>query len=171
MENIGISRRVDELGRVVVPKEMRNLLRIKPGDCLEAYLDNEKIILVKQELISKSFDVISPILESYSKILDVDILITSMDKIVKSNGKNLKELENKKINNYIYQCIVGRKKELQNNKTLFLENINYIINPIVINGDAIGSIIYIKQKDKITEFDELNVKVIENLFHNSLEVY
>ena len=53
MQTTGIVRRVDELGRIVVPKEIRNNLRIKKGDCLEFFLEDGKIILTKHDVFDK----------------------------------------------------------------------------------------------------------------------
>ena len=170
MENIGIIRRVDDLGRIVIPKEMRKILRIKSGDCLEAFFDNEKIVLLKHDLIGKHFNIIGPILNSYADVLNIDILITDTDKIISAFGKNNNEFENAKIDKYIYQCILNRKKVVECNKILLSKKSNYIIKPIIINGDAIGSVIFIKEKDTIKEIDSINIDILVNIFTNSLEV-
>ena len=51
MEASGIVRRVDDLGRIVIPKEIRSNLRIKSGECLEIYTVDDKIFLKKQDMI------------------------------------------------------------------------------------------------------------------------
>lgn len=170
MENIGIVRRVDDLGRVVIPKEMRNALRIKNGDCLEAFLENEKIILVKKDVMGDRFNIFNPVLNSLSNILNINILITDTDKVLSVYGKDLKDFLNKKIDNMIYNYIINRNKTIGNDKQLFLSNTNYIISPIIINGDAIGSIIFVRTDKKINSLDEFCMNFIENLFLCNLEV-
>lgn len=49
MKSTGIVRKVDELGRVVIPIELRRTLGIDEKDALEIYVDNEKIVLKKYE--------------------------------------------------------------------------------------------------------------------------
>lgn len=45
MKDTGISRRIDDLGRIVIPKEVRNTLHIRDGDALEMYIDDGKLVL------------------------------------------------------------------------------------------------------------------------------
>jgi transcriptional pleiotropic regulator of transition state genes len=49
MKSTGITRRVDELGRIVLPKELRNTFKINQADAMEIYVDDDKIILVKKQ--------------------------------------------------------------------------------------------------------------------------
>ena len=170
MNNIGIKRRVDELGRIVIPKEIRTYLGIKPGDWVDAYLDNEKIFLVKHDSISKNHGILNTVLNTYSKLLNIDILITNTNKIIEVYGKRYNAFKNKKITNYIYQTIENRKKVVEESKKLFSNNSNYIICPIIVNGDAVGSIIFIREEENINEIDKMSISVIENLFINNLEV-
>jgi len=170
MENIGMIRRIDNLGRLVIPKEIRNVLGIRSGDCIEIYTNNEKIILKKHNQFERIFYIINPILVSISKILNLDILITDTDKVLKSYGKNNSLFLNKKIDNFVYDNIVSRKIVIEQNKKLFIDNINYIINPLIANGDALGSIIFLKTENKITKNDEIAMKIIDNIFVNNLEL-
>ena len=64
MEASGIVRRVDDLGRIVIPKEIRSNLRIKSGECLEIYTVDDKIFLKKQDMISKYTDYFEKMLEA-----------------------------------------------------------------------------------------------------------
>ena len=56
MKSTGVVRRIDDLGRIVIPKEIRRTLRIKEGDNLEVFVDNEDIVLKKYSMMNKIND-------------------------------------------------------------------------------------------------------------------
>ncbi|MDD6879062.1 MAG: AbrB/MazE/SpoVT family DNA-binding domain-containing protein [bacterium] len=169
MSNTGIIRRVDELGRLVIPKEVRNSLRIKSGDCLEVFLDNDTILIRKKDLISKTYKSIENIINIIAKICSVDIILTDLDKVLFKNGKIFTINDETKISKYIYNEISERKDIIKNNTIEFDNNLCFLLKPLIINGDAIGSIILLK-KEKINDTDIINAEIINNLLINYLEV-
>ena len=56
MQTAGIIRRVDDLGRIVIPKEIRNKLKIKKCECLEIFIDKNKINLDKYNIFNSELD-------------------------------------------------------------------------------------------------------------------
>lgn len=170
MNTNGISRRVDELGRIVIPKEFRKNLRIKSGDCLEIYTTNGEIVLKKQDIVADSITSLNKTLGIISKTINNDILITDTDKFLVSFGSEKYEaLINKEISEELYSSLEKRTKLTSlNSKIPEFENTNYIINPIIVNGDTIGSIILIGA-DELTP-DQNIIDVINNLFINHIEI-
>ena len=90
MSTTGIIRRIDELGRIVIPKEIRKNLRIKNGDNLEILVDGENIILKKYSHIDNLESIASMYAESFYQVLKYNIIVTDTDKIVAVGG-NLKK--------------------------------------------------------------------------------
>ena len=113
MEASGIVRRVDDLGRIVIPKEIRSNLRIKSGECLEIYTVDDKIFLKKQDMISKYTDYFEKMLEAFSKTLKINILLTDTDKVIFGLGEGSSIYLNKELDNTIYNII----SEYINNQT------------------------------------------------------
>ena len=87
MKEIGIVRRIDELGRIVIPKDLRKQLGIQEGDLLEMNFENEKIVIEKfedttvQDIVSSlwdcvadrpDFDKVSPLLSALEEVLRED---------------------------------------------------------------------------------------------------
>ena len=87
MKEIGIVRRIDELGRIVIPKDLRKQLGIQEGDLLEMNFENEKIVIEKfedttvQDIVSSlwdcvadrpDFDKVSPLLSALEEVLKED---------------------------------------------------------------------------------------------------
>ena len=69
MKTTGIIRRIDDLGRVVIPKELRKTLRIKNGESLEIFVDNEDIILKKYSPMESIEEAASRYVDSFNKVL------------------------------------------------------------------------------------------------------
>ena len=167
METI-LTRRVDELGRIVIPKEIRSKLKIKRGDCLCIFLDDEKIVFKKQNIVKDSLSSIKNIIKVLSKIDSIIILITDLDKVIYSNTEEIKT--NEIIDESITKHIVFAKRRIINDELIFNKKRNCLIEPIIINGDVIGSTIIINN-NKISESNELFSKIINNLLINNLEVW
>ena len=81
MKNTGIVRRVDELGRIVLPKEVRSKMRIRAEDPMEIYVDNDKVILKKFSPIEEMTE-ISFMLTGIYKTLKCPILVCDLEKVV-----------------------------------------------------------------------------------------
>ena len=137
MEASGIVRRVDDLGRIVIPKEIRSNLRIKSGECLEIYTVDDKIFLKKQDMISKYTDYFEKMLEAFSKTLKINILLTDTDKVIFSLGEGSSIYLNKELDNTIYNIILERDQKKLDNVQFFGDKSNILIQPLVVGGDVI----------------------------------
>lgn len=171
MENIGLVRRIDELGRIVIPKEIRKTLKVRAGDCLEIFLDKDRLVLIKQDLLERNLNSIDSILKIFYNILNVDILLTDIDKVVQIYTKTRINLLGTSISKNIYEMIIKRQAKIEENKNILdQEKVNYLFQPIVVNGDVIGSLIFIKKDSSISEKEKISAEIIKNLFINNLEI-
>lgn len=94
MKATGIVRRIDDLGRVVIPKEIRRTLRIREGDPLEIFTDREgEIILKKYSPIGELGTLAKLYAESLSQTLGCTVCITDMDQVVSASGAGKKDLQ------------------------------------------------------------------------------
>ncbi len=84
MKETGVVRRLDELGRVVIPKEIRKRLKIKNGDMVDIYTDNEYIILQKYHPLNQDILPIKGILEALSKEYEIDFILFDDTRIIYS---------------------------------------------------------------------------------------
>ena len=76
MKTTGVIRRIDELGRIVIPKEIRKSLRIKNGESLEVYLDGDSIILKKFSQIESLESISVDYVEAFNQIIKHNIIVT-----------------------------------------------------------------------------------------------
>lgn len=89
MKDTGIVRRIDELGRIVIPKEIRKNLRINTGDNVEIYMDeNNKIILKKFSSLFGMEEELFNIAKVINEFSGATIIVTDIDKTIVSYGKD-----------------------------------------------------------------------------------
>ena len=170
MRATGIVRRIDELGRVVIPKEIRKTLRIREGDPLEIYTEKDELLLKKYSPIvnfeGEAKSLASAIYESTERvcfITDNDTLITT------SNNNKYKDLIGKTISEELSKIIKERKSLIitlnDGGKLIPLvkgENLDFsgqIVVPILTDGDVIGSVIALAKKDGLP-MDVSEVKLV-----------
>lgn len=171
MKATGIVRRIDDLGRVVIPKEIRRTLRIREGDPLEIFTDKEGgVILKKYSPISELNQFAGEFTESAYNILGSGALVTDTDQVVAVSGGSKKDYMEKKISPEVEKIIHEKKaytafgeENVSPITALNEEEINYtsqIIIPIVSQGDAIGSVIFFSRSND-RELGESDIKAAE----------
>ena len=170
MKATGIVRRIDDLGRVVIPKEIRRTLRIREGDPLEIFTDREGgVILKKYSPIGELTDFSKEYAESLQQAIGHIILISDKDAFISVSGGSKKEYVERKVSQELEKIIEERKAILitEQNKTIPLhsdeESGKYtiqVISPIIAEGDAIGAVI-ILSKEPGEKLGELELKLSE----------
>ena len=167
MKATGIVRRIDDLGRVVVPKEIRRTLRIREGDPLEIFTDREgEIILKKYSPIGELGQFAKQYADSLNQITGHIIAITDKDMFIAASGPTKKDLLTKSISHELEEVINEREnilagKEDKNYVRITNEDDEFtyqVINPIISEGDAIGAVI-ILTKDAKVKFGDLEIKL------------
>ena len=170
MKATGIVRRIDDLGRVVIPKEIRRTLRIREGDPLEIFTDREGgVILKKYSPIGELTDFSKEYAESLQQAIGHIVLISDKDTFVSASGAPKKDYLERKISTELESIMDGRKATLivENGKTIPLHNdeengvyASQVIAPIIAEGDAIGAVL-ILSKTADEKFGELELKLAE----------
>ncbi len=151
MKATGIVRRIDDLGRVVVPKEIRRTLRIREGDPLEIFTDREgEIILKKYSPIGELGLFAKQYAESLAQTLGSMVCISDRDSIIAATGGAKKDYLGKNISKSLEQLIqnresvqatFGERKYIQIVENVVEEEAPQTIIPILCEGDAIGSVV------------------------------
>ena len=163
MEKTGITRRIDELGRLVIPKEIRKNLKIKDNDQVEILVVNDEIVLKKYESLKKD-KIVNYLINAIRKYSNKNVLFTSRDKIIDYSIVNKNELDNIILTTDYMNLIEGRKDIINfTNKDLV-----YSIFPLIINGDLYGSLI-INGKSDITSHEIEIIKFCVVFLENYLE--
>ncbi len=171
----GIVRRIDELGRIVIPKEIRKSFRIKDGENVEISVNEDTIILKKHSLLNKISDIASYLTTAINLNIKKTILITDLDKVISLSGNYKKELLNYTIASDYLNKINNRKDILNNNHEgiIIKEELiltNYYFRPLLVNGDVVGSILILCEKEKINEEDIKIITIINHFLEKYLEL-
>ena len=169
MRATGIVRRIDDLGRVVIPKEIRKTLRIREGDPLEIFtaMDGE-VLLKKYSPIGELNEFSQEYADTLGEILGHGVVITDLDTIISVSKLSKKDYKEKNISKELENLIENRefKKIKDENKIpLYKDDNNFyngqIIMPIIsASGDCIGSIVIVtKENESFQEGIEKILKV------------
>lgn len=161
MVKTGMTRRIDELGRLVIPKEIRKNLKIKDNDQIEINVIDNKIILNKYDNLNKD-RVVNIILSSLKRVINQNILFTSRDKIIDCYLINKEVIDNNELSEDIMNIIENRQNVINYNK----KDLVYSVFPLIISGDLYGSLIIIGNKN-------INDKNLETIKFSKmfLEIY
>lgn len=158
MKATGIVRRIDDLGRVVVPKEIRRTLRIREGDPLEIFTDREgEIILKKYSPIGELGIFAKQYAESMAQTLGYLVCVTDTDQIIAAAGPGKKEFQEKAITKQLGEVILRREQFQAGAEDKKFTRVTaeqseefdcQVISPIICEGDAIGSVVILAKEGK-----------------------
>lgn len=182
MKATGVVRRIDDLGRVVIPKEIRKTLRIREGDPLEIFTDRDgEVILKKYSPIGELSEFSAEYAEILSKTTGFACVITDKDTVVSIAGIPKKEYVDKGISNELERIIEDRVYFFTKEKTdktipitIYDDNSKYnsqIVYPIISDGDTVGSIslMSIENKNRIGDSEIKIVQTASMLLGKQLE--
>jgi AbrB family transcriptional regulator, stage V sporulation protein T len=166
MKATGIVRRIDDLGRVVIPKEIRRTLRIREGDPLEIFVDRDgEVILKKYSPISELGDFAKEYAEALFDSLGNPVLICDRDSYIAVAGGSKKDYLNKNISDMIEKMMEERNSVLMNKQeNVALSDGNeevisaYTVGPIIANGDPIGAVIVFAKEGTLGEVEQKSVE-------------
>lgn len=171
MKATGIVRRIDDLGRVVIPKEIRRTLRIREGDPLEIFTDREgEVILKKYSPIGELTEFANEYCESLYEATNYTSIISDRDTIIAVAGGSKKEYLQKRISPELEKIMESRKTYFtgENIKPMkiFYEDTSddeytaQVIAPIIMQGDPIGTVILVT-KDEGATVGDIEIKLAE----------
>jgi len=171
MKATGIVRRIDELGRVVVPKEIRRTLRIREGDPLEIFTDREGgVILKKYSPIGEMGEFAKQFTESISKIVGNIALICDRDAIISVSGGSKKEYLDRAVTREMENVMSARKAHIASKGSKCIpitseeddgdEYKAQVIVPIISEGEPIGAVMVVA-KESAEELGDTALKVCQ----------
>ena len=181
MKATGIVRRIDDLGRVVIPKEIRRTLRIREGDPLEIFTDRQgEVILKKYSPIGELSAFAKEYAESLAATLGCTVCITDHDQIVAVAGYGKRELQDKSISKQLEQAMKNREQVIAySNERKYIqitdeyqdESLGQVICPIICEGDVLGSVVILERSDKkkVTEAEQKIASCAANFLGRQME--
>ncbi len=173
MKATGVVRRIDDLGRIVIPKEIRRTLRIRDGEPLEIFVDKEVIGLKKYSPMESLKEMATSFVETISPLISSSILITDRDNIIAISSAHKRHLGDA-ISFELERMIDERETVVE--KSPRQVSINgeyqeyaYAITPILVNGDSIGLVILFSKDKNLVEIDEKLATLVAQFLGKRIE--
>ena len=172
MKATGIVRRIDDLGRVVIPKEIRRTLKIREGDPLEIYVDRGgEVILKKYSPIGELGDFAQEYADSLYESMSHISCVADRDTIIAVAGAPKKEFVNRPLSSAVERVMESRRSVMINNTAdhQYYEEAdemigprfaNEVIAPIISEGDPIGAVL-MGSRDPSIKMGDLELKLVE----------
>jgi len=173
MKATGIVRRIDDLGRIVIPKEIRRTLRIREGDPLEIFVDRDgEVILKKYSPIGELTDFAKEYADSLHEAVGHTVLVTDRDAVIAVAGAPKKEFLDKRVGPALERCMreataleyaPGRIPDpgpLLLDEDARLSFAAYVIVPILSRGEPIGAVV-LAAREPGARFGELEHKLAQ----------
>jgi AbrB family transcriptional regulator (stage V sporulation protein T) len=168
MKATGIVRRIDDLGRVVIPKEIRRTLRIREGDPLEIFVDRDgEVILKKYSPIGELGEFAKEYADSLAETLGHTTIITDRDSVIAVAGTSKKDFMQKSIGSDVEKAMEDRKTYVSSgNAELSITRdrsdsfSSCVIAPIIAGGDPIGTVVIVSREENV-KMGELERKLAE----------
>ena len=159
MKATGIVRRIDDLGRVVIPKEIRRTLRLREGTPLEIFTDREgEIILKKYSPMMELNAFAGQYADAMAQSTGLMVCITDRDQVIAAAGGAKKEMYQKPISKQLEHVIQERVNILAGKDDraytpVAAEDVEgvtaQVVAPIICEGDAIGAVILMSREPRM----------------------
>jgi len=170
MKATGIVRRIDDLGRVVIPKEIRRTMRIREGDPLEIYTDKEGgVIFKKYSLMGGLVDFAGQLCETLNRTTGRVAVITDRDNCIAVAGVPRRELMDKAISPELERLMEGRQiyqhKQGEEQVPLCEGDRRFCLStaaPILSEGDVLGCVVFVGQGEELTG-GEVDYKLAQSI--------
>ncbi len=157
MKATGIVRRIDDLGRVVIPKEIRRTMRIREGDPLEIYTSGDgEVIFKKYSAIGEMSENASQVADIMFKLAGCPVVVFDRDHVVATSGVTKKEFQERRVSPELEELMESRKQYFAEgqNSTLYpvegVEQTSIAAMPILSAGDVTGAVAFLSSGNKQT---------------------
>lgn len=177
MKATGIVRRIDDLGRIVIPKEIRRVLRVREGDPMEIYVGRDgEVILKKYSPVGDLGDFAREYAESLHESTDHIALIADRDVIIAVAGGSKKDYLEKAIGAIVERSMEKRTSTLEMSigQCEICKDVNesyssYAIAPIIHAGDPIGAVILVSKTAKMGRMELKMAETAANFLAKQME--
>ncbi len=167
MKATGVVRRIDDLGRIVIPKEIRRTMRIREGDPLEIFTDKDGgVVFKKYSLMGGLSDFAGQMCETLSKLSGLTAVITDRDNTLAVSGASRRDLSERAVSDEREKLLESRQLYVyqpdQPQLSVCRDSERYHITvcaPILSGGDVLGTVLFVSDTDSTV--GETEVKMIQ----------
>ncbi|AZR74130.1 AbrB family transcriptional regulator [Anoxybacter fermentans] len=176
MKATGIVRKIDNLGRVVIPKELRRNLNIDEGTNLEIFVDRKGKVILKKYSPLAEIELLDDYVETLAKTTECDAMVVDTEKVIASS-----------INNLNHKLGKGTLEALEQRKTILIEKAgaeeickdcghddcpiqSAVISPIIRHGDIFGAVILSSADKTLGEYEMTIARAAANILAKQARV-
>lgn len=170
--NSGMVRRIDELGRIVIPKEIRKSLKLNMGDSVEIYVEDNKISLKKHSSLLGLEEELFNIAKVINESTNSTILFADINDILVSYGKLSENYLDKPLNTQLFHKINNNSMEQFKDIYItpsYLENRNSYLFSLTSKSNILGLMIIIENDKSISNNDLDNINQFKKFICKQLE--
>lgn len=168
MKATGIVRRIDDLGRVVIPKEIRRTMRIREGDPLEIYTSAEgEVIFRKYSALGEMTENASQVADIMQRLAGCPVLVFDRDHVVAVSGAPKKEFSERRISQDLEEMMESRRTFLAKSDSDHVRPVEGLTRtalacmPILTAGDVTGAVVFLDPADgKLSTPSDLQASLI-----------
>ncbi len=178
MKATGIVRRIDDLGRVVIPKEIRRTMRIHEGDPLEIYTNHDgEVIFKKYSVIGEMGQNASQVAEIMYKLAGCPVVVFDRDHVVATSGVTKKEFQERRVSPELEDLMEHRRQyfaEDDGRQFFAVEGVNQgslACLPILSSGDVTGAVAFLNngKSNRISESQKSLVNAAAQFLSSQME--
>ncbi len=178
MKATGIVRRIDELGRVVIPKEIRRTYRINVGDPLEIFTDKDgQIIFKKYSPIAGLSNVAGEYVDALRQTTGCNVYVCDQDMVLACSGKKSKDFKDNYISKGLLEKIQAKKEFILDAENIIgivdredtSSYVGQLIYPICVENEPVGCIIFVSTERKFGSGDALVAKTTALLMERQID--
>lgn len=155
MKATGVVRRIDDLGRIVIPKEIRRTMRIREGDPLEIFTDKDGgVVFKKYSLMGGLSDFAGQMCETLYKLSGLTAVITDRDNTLAVSGASRRELSERSVSEELEKLMENRQLYVRQEGDAPIpacrDNEKYhitVCSPILSGGDVLGAVLFVSEGD------------------------
>ncbi len=160
MKTTGIIRRIDELGRIVIPKEIRKQLKLHEGESIVFSLDEQNIILTKYSLFHHISDTILILLDELYRRYGNTVLVYDQNHCVLCSYNAIEKFQKQELSEEM-KCIIERQEAcIEHEMNVLYHKEKVTIYPITYNSELLGAFVILTQETPYYMMDNVLIEFI-----------
>lgn len=168
MKTTGMVRRIDELGRIVIPKEIRKQLMMKEGESISFELENDKIVLTKFSMLNKMGPMVQALLEGMYAKYQNSFLICDRDTVIACSSDALAKYQRKPISKDLKRVIESQEKQIEGMVYLLDSDEKLTVLPLINEQESQGALLMLTKQTPYYMMDESLLEFVRDVIEQEM---
>lgn len=169
MKTTGMVRRIDELGRIVIPKEIRKQLMMKEGESISFSLEDDRIVLTKFSMLNKLSSTVQVLLEGLYVKYQNTFLLCDHEQIIACSSDGLSIYQRKHISQDLSLIIKGQQKRVEEMFDLVDDSQKLTVIPLLNGRDSHGALVMITKQTPYFMMDETLLEFVKEVIEQEID--